>query len=232
MNFDWNPQTIRWYEEANDYSGFFRNVANLIAPLLLGYSTLCDIGCGLGLLDLELSPSIGSITCIDINQAALEALQKNIIARKISNIEPRLMDCRDLKGDWDVICVSFFGSREIEEFLPHCRKLIAVVGKRQQTELYPQKYRKFHKNTAENVEEVLKEKGMDYLLTEAAFEFGQPFHSRADAENFIRTHCPAISPEDLSGFLAESLQETGELQFPWAIPRLKSFGVFEIKGGL
>lgn len=232
MNFDWNPQTIRWYEEANAYSGFFRNVAELIAPMLQGYSTLCDIGCGLGLLDLELSPSIGSITCIDINPGALEALRKNIEVRKISNIESRLMDCRDLKGEWDVICVSFFGSREIEEFLPHCRKLIAVVGKRQQTELYPEKYRKFLKNTAENVEEALKEKGMDYVLTEAAFEFGQPFPSRVDAENFVQTHCPAISPEDLRIFLAESLRETGESQFPLVIPRLKSFGVFEIKGGL
>ncbi|EHQ90565.1 class I SAM-dependent methyltransferase [Desulfosporosinus youngiae] len=232
MNFEWNSQTIRWYEEANAYSGFFGKVAGLIAPMLQGYSTLCDIGCGLGLLDLELSSSIGSITCLDINPNALAALQKNIEARQIGNLEPRLMDCRDLEGEWDVICISFFGSREIENFLPYCRELIAVVGKQQQSELYPEKYRKFSKNTAEKVEEVLKEKGMDYVLREAAFEFGQPFHSQADAEDFVRTHCPAISPEDLSSFLEESLKATGDSQLPWVIPRLKSFGVFEIKGGL
>lgn len=232
MNFEWNPQTIRWYEEANAYSRFFRKVAGLIAPMLQGYSSLCDIGCGLGLLDLELSSSIGSITCMDINPNALAALQKNMETRQIANIKPLLMDCRDMEGDWDVICISFFGSREFENFLPHCRKLIAVVGKQQQTELYPEKYRKFLKKTADKVEEILKEKGMAYVLTEAAFEFGQPFHSRADAEDFLRTHCPAISPEDLSGFLAESLRATGDSQFPWVIPRLKSFGIFEIRGGL
>ncbi|SDG59960.1 SAM-dependent methyltransferase [Desulfosporosinus hippei] len=232
MNFEWNAQTIRWYEEANAYSGFFRKVADLIAPMLRSCTTLCDIGCGLGLLDLELSPSISSITCIDINLNALGALQKQVDARQISNIRPRLMDYRALKEDWDVICVSFFGSREVEEFLPHCRKLIAVVGKKQQTELYPEKYRKFLKNTPEKVEEFLKEKRIDYVLTEAAFEFGQPFHSRADAEDFLRTHCPAISAEDLSNFLLKSLKTTGDSRFPWVIPRLKSIGVFEIKGSL
>lgn len=232
MNFEWNPQTIRWYEEANAYSGFFRQVAGLISPMLQGYGTLCDIGCGLGLLDLELSPSIGSITCLDINPIVLGALRKQIAVRQISNIQPRLMDYKDMAEDWDVICISFFGSKEIEAFLPHCRKLIAVVGKKQETELYPGKYRKFSKTTAEKVEVVLREKGMDYALTEAAFEFGQPFHSRTDAEDFLRTHCPAISPEDLRDFLAESLKATGDSRFPWVIPRLKAIGVFEIKGGL
>ncbi|KLU64531.1 Mg-protoporphyrin IX methyl transferase [Desulfosporosinus acididurans] len=232
MNFEWNPQTIRWYEEANNYSGFFGNLAGLIAPRLQGYSSLCDIGCGLGLLDLELSQSINRITCIDINRNALAALQKNMETRNITNITPRLLDCRNLEGEWDVICVCFFGSKEIEEFLSHCRKLIAVVGKQQQTELYPEKYREFRKNTAENLELVLKEQGRDYLLTEAAFEFGQPFRSRADADSFIRTHCPAIISEELHSFLSESLRVTGDPQFPLIIPRLKSFGVFEIKGGL
>jgi len=44
MNFEWN---LRWYEEENAYSGFFRNLAELIAPMLQEYSSLCDIGCGL-----------------------------------------------------------------------------------------------------------------------------------------------------------------------------------------
>ncbi|MDQ7092169.1 methyltransferase domain-containing protein [Desulfosporosinus sp. PR] len=232
MNFEWNPQTIQWYEDANTYSGFFRNLAGLISPMLRGYSTLCDLGCGLGLLDLELSPSISEITCVDINEVALAALQKGIADRQVSNLEPRLMDCGELEGEWDVICISFFGSKEFENFLPHCRKLIAVVGRRQQTELYPDKYRKYLKNSAEKVEEVLSRKGMDYVLTEAAFEFGQPFHSRADAENFVRTHCPAITPEDLRSFLDGALRETGDSRFPLVIPRLKSLGVFEIKGCL
>lgn len=116
MNFDWNPQTIQWYEDANAYSGFFRKVAGLIAPMLQGYATLCDIGCGLGLLDLELSSSIPQITCLDINENALAALRKNIEAGKIANIEPRLRDCENLEGEWDVICISFFGSKEFERF--------------------------------------------------------------------------------------------------------------------
>lgn len=145
MNFDWNPNTVRWYQDANEYSFFFKNIAGLIAPGLEGYSTLCDIGCGLGLIDLELSKSIKCITCIDINRVAIEALKKSVEDRKITNIKPRVMDCNDIAESWDVIYISFFGSHGLEKFLPHCKKLIAVVSKNNQAELYPEKYRVFQK---------------------------------------------------------------------------------------
>lgn len=93
MNFNWNSDTIRWYQEADKYTGFFKNVAGLIAPRLEDCSTLCDIGCGLGIVDLELSKYIKRIACIDINKAAITALKKSIEDSKITNIEPRLMDC-------------------------------------------------------------------------------------------------------------------------------------------
>lgn len=232
MNFDWNSNTIRWYQEADEYSGFSINIAGLIAPRLKGYSTLCDIGCGLGLVDLELSKSIRSITCIDINREAMETLKKSVEDRKITNIEPRMMDRNDIDESWDVIYISFFGSRKLEEFLPRCKKLIAVVGKKNQTELYPEKYRVFQKNTAEKVKQNLIHKGIPYSLREVSFEFGQPLLSMEDAQNFVRTHSPEVSPEDLASFLSQHLIETGEMQYPYFIPHTKSMGIFEIEGEL
>jgi len=158
MNFNWNSDTIRWYQEADKYTGFFKNVADLIAPRLVGYSTFCDIGCGLGIVDLELSKYVSSITCIDINKEAIAALKKSIADRKITNIETQLMDCDAIKESWDVIYISFFGSRNLEEFLPRCKKLIAVVGKKNQSELFPDKYRSFQKNTADQAEQSLLQK--------------------------------------------------------------------------
>jgi cyclopropane fatty-acyl-phospholipid synthase-like methyltransferase len=232
MNFDWNSNTIRWYQEANKYSGFFKNIAELIAPGLKDHSTLCDIGCGLGLVDLELSTHIKNITCIDINKEAIKALQKSVKDRKITNIEPRLMDCKDIDENWDVIYISFFGSRNLEEYLPRCKKLIAVVGKKNQTELYPEKYRTFQKNTSDEVEQALTNKGITYFLREVSFEFGQPLSSLEEAKNFVTTHSPQISPKDLADFLAQRLIETGEQQYPFFLPRMKAMGIFEIEGEL
>lgn len=230
MNFDWNSNTIRWYQEANEYSGFYKKIAGLIAPSLEGYSSLCDIGCGLGLVDLELCKSIKKITCIDINREAIATLKKSVQDKKITNIEPCRMDCNDIDEIWDIIYVSFFGSRELEEFLPHCKKLIAVVSKKDQAELYPAKYRKFTKNTAEEVEQDLIRKGIPFSFKEASFEFGQPLRSREDAQKFIMSNSPEITPEDLARFLSQRLIKTGKTQYPFYISRKKSMRIFEIEG--
>lgn len=232
MNFDWNSNTIRWYQEANEYSVFFKKLADLIAPGLKGYSTFCDIGCGLGLIDLELSKSINQITCIDINREAVETLKKSIKDRNISNIEAQVMDCQDIKDIWNIIFISFFGSHELESFLPQCKKLIAVVSKKNEAQLYPDKYRRFHKKTAEEVEQELTHKGIPYSVKYVSFEFGQPLLSIADAQNFVKTQAPEISAKDLEDFLFQHLQETGELKYPYFIPRTKSMGIFEIDGKL
>lgn len=232
MNFEWNPDTIRWYQAANQYSGFFKNIADLIKSDLEGYASFCDIGCGLGLIDLELFESISDVTCIDINPQVIAALQKNIKARNITNIRPLVMDSQDINENFDVIYISFFGARELEAFLPYCKKLFAVINKKHQAELYPEKYRKVNKTTAEEVERRLQQQGIRYSLREACFEFGQPLTSRDDAEKFVRTHAPDISQADLDLFLAERLTETGSKEYPFFISRMKSIGIFEVEGEL
>lgn len=75
-------------------------------------------------------------------------------------------------------------------------------------------------------------KGIPYFLTEVSFEFGQPLLSIEDAKNFVMTHSPEISLEDLASFLSQRLIKTGEKQYPFYIPRMKSIGIFEIEGKL
>ncbi|WP_414732695.1 methyltransferase [Acetobacterium carbinolicum] len=230
MNFNWNPQTIKWYQEANTYSQFFKNIADLIAPQLEGCSSLCDIGCGLGLIDLELSPKLNQITCIDINDFALSSLKATIALREITNIEPRLMDCDDISGHWDVIYTSFFGSRNPEKFLPFCKKQISVVGKKELHNPTLKKYQSFHKNTYDEVAATLDEKGIPFTLTEVSLEFGQPLTSVEDGKKFIKNNYPKISDKDLNCFLSQNLVETGEGDYPFYIPKRKSLGIFEVKG--
>jgi cyclopropane fatty-acyl-phospholipid synthase-like methyltransferase len=230
MNFNWNANTIKWYREANAYSGFFRNVAALIAPKLEGYATFCDIGCGLGLVDLELSKSIRQITCIDINTAAIVTLKKSIEEQKIQNIETRLMDCSELNESWDIIYMSFFGSHELEKYLPHCKKMIAVVGKKIKENTAMDKYKSFQKNSYDKVEEDLNRKGIPYSLTEISLEFGQPLVSVEDAKNYIQSNYAGISDAEVNDFLFQKLLETNEKDYPFYIPKTKSIGIFEIKG--
>ncbi|OPX83496.1 MAG: Methyltransferase domain protein [Pelotomaculum sp. PtaB.Bin104] len=230
MNFEWNADTIRWYQAANDYTGFYKKIAELIAPKLQGYSSLCDIGCGLGLVDLELCMSIDRVTCIDISPEAIAFLKKTIAERNIANIRALLMDCKDITWCWDVIYISFFGSRNFKSFLPRCKKLFAVVIGNNETELYPGKYRRFKRNTAPEFKQELDSQGIPYTLTEVTLNFGQPLVSMEDAQKFVLNNSPSISPEDLTSFLSQNLVETVDKKYPLFLPHNKAIGIFEIEG--
>lgn len=232
MLSNWSPDIIRWYREASDYTGFFKNVAELITPKLEGYFTFCDIGCGLGLIDLELYNNIGSITCIDINEAVIEELKNSIDERKVNNIEPRVMNSYGINESWDIIYIGFYGSSSLERFLPHCKKLIAVVCGDSNTELYPQKYKVFQKNNVDKAKEYLAAKRIPYSVEEVSFEFGQPLRSTEDAKSFVMSHCPKISQEDLTDFLLHRLVITSETRYPLFMPHTKTIGIFEIEGNL
>lgn len=229
MNFNWDDNTIKWYEDANEYTGFYKNIADLIAPKLEGYSTFCDIGCGLGLVDIELRTKIQNITCIDINEKAIEALKNKINDLKINNIETINKDWNEIDESWDVIYVSFFGGKNIEEFLPRCKQLFALVNKNGSDPFF-EKYRTFNKSTCEEVKQVLDEKDIEYCLTEVSFEFGQPLVSIEDSRNYIRSYCPTISEEDLNEYLNKRLIKTNISSYPFYLPKKKSIGIFQIKG--
>lgn len=232
MNFNWNTNTIKWYQEANEYTGFFKNVAKFIRPGLEGHATLCDVGCGLGLVDLELSQDLEKITCIDIDREAIMSLEKSIEKRKITNVETRIMNCDQIQESWDVIYISFFGSHDLEKFLPHCKKLFAIVDKKNEKRPYLEKYRSFHRNTCDQVGLALNRNGVNYSLTDVTLEFGQPLVSVEDARNFIKTNYSKANDKDLNRFLDQQLIETKEKEFPFYIQKKKAIGIFEVEGSL
>ena len=232
MNFNWNEDTIRWYRAANEYTGFYKNIAETITPMLAGQKSLCDLGCGLGLVDLELAAVMEQIDCVDKNEAALSALKDCIAHRGIKNIRPRLLDCTQLSGEWDVAYMSFFGSRELDRFLPHCKKLIAVVGISAQPMMVPSKHRDFTKNTVERTEQYLTAQKIKYKLTNKQFEFGQPLESMNDTRRFILAHSPKTTQAELDEFLALRLIKTERKDYPFFIPRAKAIGIFQIDGVL
>ncbi len=229
MEFNWNSDTIRRYRAANEYTGFYKKIAALIAPKIQGYSTFCDIGCGLGLVDLELSPSIERITCVDINAEAIAALRESIKEQEITNIAPCLMDYRDIRTSWDVIYLSFFGSRQLIEFLPRCKKLFAVVNGTNSEHFYLKKYRKFAKRTVTDVRSDLESHKIPYDLTELSLEFGQPLQSLADALDFLKSYSPLISQEEMTDIFSRLILTQDE-RYPLFLPHEKTIGLFEITG--
>ena len=232
MYFNWNEDTIRWYINAEKYTGFYGKLATDIIPMIQGYKTLCDLGCGAALFDFAIAPYIESIDCVDINEIALSSVEERAKQNGLLNIRTHLTDCDSLSGKWDVIFMSFFGSRDLDRYLPLCKKLIAVVASESDTELFPRRERSISRNTVENTIDYLDSKGIAYKLTRRMYEFGQPFTSHRDAEMFVQTYAPYTSVEEARAFLDAVLVQTGNQELPLYIPRLKAVGIFEQKGDL
>ena len=232
MLFSWNNDTIKWYEAASEYTGFYKNLASAVEPMVKGAGTFADMGCGIGLVDLELAPSVGNVLCVDVSEQATAYLRGRVRARGIENIDVIQANCFDIDKVFDVIYLCFFSSRDIERFLPKCKKLISVVGGDNNAPLFPQSYRKKSKNTIEGEKQYLDGLHLSYRLKECEFEFGQPLETREDAGLYVRTYAPEIPQEELDGFLESRLIRTGSEKYPFYMPRKKMVGIFEVDGSL
>lgn len=229
MLFTWNTDTIGWYLSANSYTGFYKRIAETVAPVLVGSTCLCDLGCGLGLFDFEVASQFDKIDCIDVNETVLLSIRERAAQQGITNIVTHMDDCYRITGAWDIVFMSFFGSCELDRFLPLCKKLLAVVSVTSDSELFPMKQR-YKKNTVGDTVKYLHEKKIEYRLTYRQIDFGQPFISLEDARRFVKCYVPDISDDDRDDYLCKKLRETHGENFPYYLPRTKSIGIFELDG--
>lgn len=229
MEFSWDDMTIRWFENASEYTGFHKNLAGVIRPMLGGSRRLCDLGCGLGKLALEFTEDIEHINCLDINPLVILNLRQNITEKNISNITARIQNCQNLGEGQDVLLTSYFGSGDISVYLRLCRKLIMVVDHMNTTHLYPKEYKKNKRNNSADIKSFLNKERVSYRCVPIDLEFGQPFISFEDAGEFVNVYagCPK---EEIADFLNKNLVAIQHDTYSWYLPHEKSLAVFEIEG--
>lgn len=229
MLHPWNARTIQWFKNASAYTEFHKRLAQKIAPYLEPGDTLCDIGCGLGRLDLELAPLVKRIDGLDICPQAVEALKRESQIQGIRNLHAYCRDFTQLRRSYDVILISFFGEagRRWQEYLPLCRrKLIRIVHQElgftgDAGSLPIQK-----KNTVAVFRSELQAQGMPFHLQECALEFGQPFAGLEEAHAFMQQHRGYYSPGEMQAYLEQRLVFTGDKAYPYYLPKTKKFGIF------
>ena len=243
MDFTWNEKTLDWFRAASAYTGFHDRLASIVRPCIADCETLCDIGCGHGLLDLELAKDLRSVLCVDRNEAAIGALDALIRARGAHNVVARVADVNSLAGErWDAVMMSFFGAalEDITRFLTFCDKRMILIVHESATSgrcvnavsLRPKPF------GAAEVTGFLTDRDLRFRRTHAALEFGQPFKSLADARDFIRTY--ASSMVDAAGGgpaeqtrlckdMESRIVETGRADYPVYLPKSKKLAVFVVE---
>ena len=231
MRFLWNEQSIRWFLDASVCTGFHQQLAMRMAPYLEPNDTLCDVGCGLGRLDLALAPHVSELTAIDVDESVIAKLRQDVTAAGIQNLHARCADATELKDPFDVIVMSFFGGSGIgmDEYLRLCRRgFIRIVNAENKGNLYPGSHRRTVKETIASVRQELSGQDCRYELVADTIEFGQPLRSWRDAEQFVLCNAPEATDREVNDFLCENARHTGRDDFPIYLPNPKDIGIFVI----
>jgi SAM-dependent methyltransferase len=229
MRFTWDEQAVKWFIDASIYTGFHKALAQKILPYLEESDTLCDLGCGLGRLDLELAPYVSNLTAIDINENAVRVLRRDAENAGLRNLQVQHGDALLSIESCDVLLSSFFGRLNTLGSLKHCRrKLIRITGGSTNSGLYPQRYRIDKKHIESTMRDELASLGISYEQEIHTMEFGQPLRTRHDAGLYISHHAPEATEEEIDDFLNQHLERTGRDDFPFFLPNQKEINIFII----
>jgi len=232
MLFAWNEQIARSWREASEYTGYDRAMAALLLPKLDGCRTLCDMGCGLGLVDLELAAHFAEIACVDVSQTALDELRRQAAARGIRNLRTVCADGKTVSGRWDAVMALFHGTVEdvVPAYLPLCadRLLLVVHGNAYGT-TGPEGYRVRKCCDTESTAAWLAANGYRFTLENGELEFGQPHRSFEDALTYTRNFTKNVPEDELETYVRRTVTETGRADFPLYTPKKRTFGIFTIR---
>ena len=231
MKIFWNQNTIRWFRDASEYTGYNKKLAQILLDYIPHRNSLCDVGCGAGLIDIELSPHFNQITCVDIAPGAVESIRELAIQKQLPNIHAVCMDGKDYKESADTVIALFHGGADVfNTYYPLAKKQLIIVthiGKR--GSFGPEKYRTKHYSDVISTRNFLKEHNITYTYSEHSLEHGQPFSSLEDAILFMDVYGSRdMTPEEKREHLHSTLVHTNSTDFPFYLPNKKEMGIFVI----
>lgn len=193
--FCWNEQSIAWYEQAVAHTGYNELLLRLLAPYLRKEDRVCEVACGTGALARSLSPFVAHITANDLDDTALDYLDKKITSNGIRNISICRGDWRQVctgrqfdvllfqqfsafLNDWDILKST--GASSILAILPSAGDAYRGPSNLRDSEQLPVTAKKPMRETWEAVADFLKERDISFEAISFDADFGQPF---ADLEN-------------------------------------------------
>lgn len=234
MLLDWNKQTIRWFEAADEWTGYGENLAKLLKERILHAGTLLDIGCGMALPDFSLAKDMKSITCVDSDERVISYVQSRILKQGIANMEALTMMGQEVRGQWDTVMCIFHGGLDtiLHHYLPLARDTLLVVVHAAKTggNIAPEGYKVRKCSGIEETSAYFHNKGISFELFEGSLEYGQPLTSVEEGEAFLRTYSRRDTPaQALQEELQARLVPTYNRQYPFYLPSRKEFGLYTIR---
>jgi SAM-dependent methyltransferase len=233
----WKPAMIHFMQDASEHSSYFTDLAHRILPHLTSDMRVCDAGCGLGYLSLELAPYVAHIDAIDKVPAVIGSLRRLLARRGLTNVTPQTayLESTDARTHYDamIFCLAVpFDEAEAIARAHRAKKLIVihklkhitadVVSTRCPGNLYSS-------SDDPSVVNLVTGGGRECRGEVITLELGQPLHSLADATAFFETYrddLNAGSP-DLSPLFSK-LEQHDSPDFPYYFPMQRRLCLFTL----
>lgn len=225
----WSEDTIRFMEDASSYGNYHEELSRILLPYLPTDGHICDAGCGLGHLALELSKTCKSVTAVDASANALRGLLSKELPENLHIIQGDIFSMEDR---FDAMIFCYFGkAHEILRLATSGRTGRILVVRRDCSVHHfsgtPVLRKKHSINT---LTQMLEERKIPYVSENISLELGQPFRRIEDSLQFFRLYNKSqkeVSLCDLEGKL--TLTESKE--FPLYYPNVREMEliVFDTK---
>ena len=226
----WTEESAKLLWRAYQKGAAVKTLTDLITPALRPGAQLCDAGCGVGALSLELARRGFRVTALDISAIALGQLpQHELITVRHEDAGKHVP-----KTAYDAMIFSFFG--DMEQCLRMAARCCAgdvfyisrdydmhrfSVGK------YPVRYSGYHQAMAH-----LDELFIPYQAQAFELDMGQPFENLEEARRFFALYSRDNDSSLITDeFLRSRLVETRDCDYPLYLPHMRRCGMvhFQVK---
>ncbi len=223
MKIRWNdPNTARWFEDASRYTGYNGKMAGILLARIRTRGSLCDMGCGLAMADIEMAPHFRQVTCIDLSGDAIRDARASAEKLGRDNMEFICADGSSVSGQWDAVISLFHGKTE-DNF--------KYFSENAGSEFHAVTWEEgMHRNIMHAEPDVLMEMiraaGFECSAEHMSLEYGQPFRSYEDAVAFVRAYGKNEEGQTEDEYLVDRLQRI-DGEFSYYLPQLRRFVVID-----
>ena len=228
---NWNEETAAFLRDASEYGDYYKCLAAWIIPHLKGNEHLCDAGCGLGYLALELSNYVNRVTAVDSSEIALQTLEEKAEDKQNIHIQCGNINYFTPAEKYDVMVFCFFGKmEEIAQIArTQCGGEIFVFKRNYVNHRFAVGEHPTGSDSFANAVTWLRERCIPHVSDTLSLEMGQPFHSREDARRFFSLYHPGDVADITDAFLDSRLIETGREDFPLYLPQKREIGCLRLR---
>lgn len=232
----WYEDMVRFMKDASEYGTYNRELVARMAPYLTKEMHICDAGCGLGYLSLELAPHVRKVTSVEINPDAVAVLEENCRKWNVGNVTPRCGPLAETPPEekYDAMVFCFFGHicEILEEAKKQCKGTVFIITRNYKNHRFSVGSHKTGNHGYDSGTEELKRRGIPYEEELLSLEFGQPFRSMEDVRKFYESYSQDADKSAITEeFLRDKVVENDHPEFPLYMPHRRSLAIlrFDVK---